>query len=255
MRLGRTGGRWWRRRAPAPAAGRSAARRSAGPGLADDVSMWAPGSRRRSADDSAWVTRQPVTTSSFCGSPGRNSLRGRSSVGLTHEAGRGAQRVGGAVPSGATEKVATSTLPEPPGHAGRSRPPPPPPVSALSKSRLRHEQGRQARHHGRPSAARGRVRRRAGRARRRSSRRSRRGAPQSAAALVGLCGRPVDLEPPHAAAAEPQGAAVVARAEEHHLGRAVAEARGATSASITWVRCASADARPRGTRTPPATAR
>ena len=191
--------------------------------------MCAPGSSRRSVDDSEWVTRQPVTTISFWGSPGRSSLRrGSSAICRSRPV---AERNAWAVPlpSGTTEKVATSTLP------GRG------PGAQCAADRRRGLQCQACRTavsamNSEAAAASCPAARSAGaevvrvvqqvESRGRSWRPSQCRAHVEAAALVRLSLGAVDFEPAGGAATEAKRAAVVSGAEEDDLARTTAEAAG-----------------------------
>ena len=189
--------------------------------------MWAPGSRRRSDDDSACVTRQPVTTMSFSGSPGRNSWRRGSSAAWRSRPVGGAQRPHrrralGRHREGGHQHAARGR----PGRAGWHRAPPSPPASgSRTGPRRRTATGRPRR--GRPPRARRPDRRPAGRPRARSPpSRPPRGQRDEPAALVRQRGRAVHLEPARRTAPEAQRPAVVAGTEQDDLGRAAAEGAG-----------------------------
>ena len=205
-----------------------------GSGSQTTRSTWAPGSRRRCAEDSVWVTRQPVTTSSFCGSPGRRPrCAGARRSPLTHQTRRRERRARSSSPLRARSRrwqPARCSGPPPP--APRNRRPPPPPGSAHRRA-LRRRRAMARRHRGRRSASAGA----------RSS--AIRSSPtyvvpagrdielQQPAALVLLCGRTVDLEPTHGATAEAQRARPSPPAPRSTTWVVPRPSARATSASIT----------------------
>ena len=190
------GGPWRRRRAPAPEPAR---RRRAVPGSQTRTSTWAPGSRRRRRDDSACGHPPAGDDHELLGVAGPElvapALVGRPA----QQAGGGAQRPAGQLrASGATENVATSALPG----AARSRRAA---QSAAAASRVRQSNSPSpTKSDGRAGIVPGRVEggaevvARAGRDRRSVVARRRDAERVEPAALVGLRGRAVDLEPAHA---------------------------------------------------------
>ena len=160
--------------------------------------------------------------------------------GLTHQTRGGAQRPGELAPFGRRSKRwRPARCPVPPGRAVRSRRTPPPPVSAHRRA-LRRRRARARRHRGRPPGARRPGRRPAGRARRTSSPRvatssacSRR---RLSACAAGRSTSNQRTAPPPKRKGRPSSPAP--RSTIWAVPRPSARA---TSASITRVRCASAD--------------